>query len=221
MHPTVKVALLWLGFAGSHMILSHVPIRRKLVQRLGEQPFRGLYSLVSFVFFVPLVWSYASAKHSGPWLWSISVGPVLQLFLNAAMGIAFILLAASFVQPSPASVVPGKPSAHGALRITRHPLFMSFVIFGLVHLVGNGSTTDVVFFGGFVLFTLVGAWHQDRRKLAEGTPGYREFCKEAPFLPFTGPQTATGIGELSPLVIAAGVALTIVVRYFHASWFGG
>jgi uncharacterized membrane protein len=144
MHPTVKVALLWLGFAGSHMILSHVPIRRKLVQRLGEQPFRGLYSLVSFVFFVPLVWSYASAKHSGPWLWSISVGPVLQLFLNAAMGIAFILLAASFVQPSPASVVPGKPSAHGALRITRHPLFMSFVIFGLVHLVGNGSTTDVV-----------------------------------------------------------------------------
>jgi uncharacterized membrane protein len=145
----------------------------------------------------------------------------LQSFLNGIMAVAFILLAASFVQPSPASVVPGKPIPHGALRITRHPLLMSILIFGLVHLVGNGSTTDVVFFGGFVAFTAVGAWHQDRRKLAEGAPGYREFCEEAPFLPFTGPRTAAGIGELSPLVIAAGIGLTVVVRYFHASWFGG
>ena len=58
MSPLTTIVLLWLGFAGSHLLLSTLPVRRRLVTRMGEQPFRGLYSLVAFAFFVPLVLTY-------------------------------------------------------------------------------------------------------------------------------------------------------------------
>src|SRR5437870_4695038 len=124
--PTAQVALLWLGFAGSHLVLSSLPVRQRIVTRLGEGPFRGLYSLVAFAFFV-----------------------------------------------------------------------------------------------GFVAFALVGAWHQDRRKLALGVPGFRAFHEATPFLPFTGRDTLRGLRELSPAVMVAGIAAAAVVRYYHAAWFGG
>ena len=36
MSPTVWIVLLWLGFAGSHMVLSSVRLRPLLVEQLGE-----------------------------------------------------------------------------------------------------------------------------------------------------------------------------------------
>jgi len=117
--------------------------------------------------------------------------------------------------------VPGDPTPRGVYRITRHPLVMSIALFGALHLLPNGSTADVAFFGGFVAFALAGAWHQDRRKLALGVPGFRAFYEATPFLPFTGRDTLRGLRELSPVVVGAGIAATAVVRYFHAAWFGG
>jgi uncharacterized membrane protein len=221
MTPALSVLLLWLGFAGSHLLLSSMSVRQRLIGRLGELPFRGLYSLVALAFFVPLVRIYFRSKHSGPWLWAIAIGPVLTVLIYVGMGIAFTLLLSGLIRPSPASVVAGAAKASGAFRITRHPVLMGFALFGLLHMIPNGSATDVAFFGGFVLFTLVGTWHQDQRKLASGTPGFREFYAATPFLPFTGGHVLQAIREMGPLLIGAGVVVTVVVRYFHSSWFGG
>jgi uncharacterized membrane protein len=210
----------WFLFGGSHMVLSSWSVRQPLVARLGEGGFRGLYSAVAFACFIPLVWTYFVSKHAGPLLWALPDSLALRWCVYAAMGVAFTLLAASFVRPSPAAVVPGPSTPRGASRITRHPLLMSLAIFGLAHLLLNANATDVAFFGGFVLFSPLGAWHQDQRKVATGVAGYREFRDSTPFLPFTGAETLQGIRELGP-VIAAGVVLTMIVRYFHHSWFGG
>jgi uncharacterized membrane protein len=98
---------------------------------------------------------------------------------------------------------------------------MGIALFGLMHLLPNGSTADVAFFGGFTAFALVGAAHQDHRKLVTGAPGFREFHAATPFLPFTGPKTLRGVRELLPAVAGTGIVAMIAVRYFHASWFGG
>src|SRR5438128_4010661 len=219
--PTALVVLLWLGFAGTHLVLSSLPVRQRIVARLGEGPFRGLYSLVAFAFFVPLVRTFFAHKHAGRWLWLVERGTGLRWAIYAGMGLAFVMLVASLVRPSPAGVVPGDPTPRGVYRITRHPLVMSIALFGALHLLPNGSTTDVAFFGGFVAFALAGAWHQDRRKLALGVPGFRAFYEATPFLPFTGRDTLRGLRELSPVVVVAGIAATAVVRYYHAAWFGG
>ena len=220
MSATAMILGWWLAFAGSHWVLSSLAIRRPLVEKLGENGFRGLYSIVAFATFVPLVWTYFGHKHEGPLLWAVPHTLATRWIVYVLMGAAFVLLTASFVKPSPAGVVPGPANPVGAFRITRHPLLMAFAIFGLAHLLLNGSAADVAFFGGFVLFSPLGAWHQDQRKLAMGTPGYAEFHRATPFLPFTGPETVRGIRELGP-VIAIGIVVTAVVRYFHGSWFGG
>jgi uncharacterized membrane protein len=137
------------------------------------------------------------------------------------MGVAFILVVASLLRPGPAGIVPGSATPHGVYRITRHPQNMGIALFGLLHLLPNGTAADLAFFGGFALFGAVGSWHQDRRKLAVGVPGFAAFWKDTPFWPFTGRETLLGLRELSPLVVALGIGLTVLVRYFHPRWFGG
>ena len=221
MVATVVILLLWLGFAATHIGLSSTPLRQRLVARLGENPFRGVYSLISFAFFVPLIWVYFTHKHAGPWLWALARGVPLLLVMYIGMAVTFVLVIGSLVRPSPGAVVPGSATPRGVQRITRHPLFMGLALFGLLHLLPNSSTADIVFFGGFPIFSLIGGWHQDQRKLADGPASYREFYQSTPFLPFTGAATLGGIREISPAIIAGGILGTIVVRHFHAAWFGG
>ncbi len=221
MSPTLAIVGLWLGFAGSHMILSSDPLRRNLVARLGAGPFLGLYSLVALAFFVPLVRTYFAHKHAGPLLWSIPLGTPLRTAIYLAMAAAFVLMVAGLVRPSPAGIVPGDPTPHGAQRLTRHPLFMGLGLFGLLHLIPNGNAADVAFFAGFPIFAVLGCRHQDRRKLVSGPPGFAGFYRETPFLPFTGSETIKGIRELGPVVVLGGVGVTALLRYFHPAWFGG
>ncbi len=221
MAPELEIALLWVAFAVTHMSLSSLPVRRRLVATLGEGPFQGLYSVVALAIFVPLVWIFFAHKHAGRWLWVIPRGPALRWPMYLGMGIAFVLMVASFVRPSPAGVVPGKARVEGVYRLTRHPLFMALAIFGALHMLPNGSAADVAFFGGLAAFALVGAWHQDRRKLALDVPGFRRFHAGTPFLPFTGREALRGLGELSPAVVAAGILTAALVRWFHPRWFGG
>jgi uncharacterized membrane protein len=220
MSPTAAIVTLWLAFAGTHMALSSSGIRERLVRAVGGNAFAGLYSLIALVLFVPLVRTYFAHKHAGPLLWSIPVGPALRGAIYLAMAVAFVLMVAGLVRPSPANLVPGDTTPRGALLITRHPLFMGLGLFGLLHLIPNGNAADVAFFGGFPLFAVVGCWHQDRRKLVSGPPGYPEFYRETPFLPFTGSRTGEGIRELGPLLILGGAAVTALLRYFHPMWFG-
>jgi uncharacterized membrane protein len=221
MAATIVILILWLGFAGSHLVLSSTQVRALLVERFGEDRFRLLYSLLALAFFIPLVWVYFTHKHAGWWLWGTPRGALMFWTVSLGMAVAFVLLVAGLARPSPASIAPGDPITNGVYRITRHPVFMALAIFGLMHLLANGSAADIVFFGGFVVFSLVGGRHQDQRKLASDDARYSGFYAATPFLPFTGSATLQGIKELHPAVLATAIVLTVIVRYFHVSWFGG
>jgi len=221
MSPTLEIALLWLAFIATHIGLSSDRMRPRLVGVIGAGPFMLLYSLVALVIFIPLVRNYFTYKHVGPWLWQLPRGPVLEWTLILGMGVAFILLVGGLIRPSPAMMIPGGNEARGVQRITRHPITMAVVVFALLHLLPNGAASDLVFFGGFIVFGLLGARHQDQRKLASGGESFRRFYDETPFLPFTGRETLRGLRELGLVVPALGIMFTIVVRYFHATWMGG
>jgi uncharacterized membrane protein len=94
---------------------------------------------------------------------------------------------------------------------------MGLSLVGWLHLPMNGSTADVAFFGGLALFPLVGAWHQDQRKLAAGDAAFRAFHAATPFLPFTGRETLRGLRELPPVAAALGIALALGARWLHGS----
>ena len=51
-----------------YMGLSSLPIRGRLVARLGEGAFLGLYSVIALAIFIPLVRTFFAHKHAGRWL---------------------------------------------------------------------------------------------------------------------------------------------------------
>jgi len=217
---------LWLGFAGTHLVLSSSRLRPALVARLGLQPFLGLYSVVALGFFVPLVWLYFTHRHAGPLLWT-TIGPpdAARAVNHVLMAAALVLLVGSFVPGSraPSGMIPAGPqAARGLLRVTRHPLFAGLGLFGVAHLLVNGNLGDVVFFAGFPLFAWIGARHQDERK-TRGVAGYAELVRTTSIVPFGAIVTARqrlAWRELPLVAVAAGLGLTVILRVYHDELFG-
>lgn len=215
MSVTTQIALLWLAFIATHLGLASVRVEPRLRARLGDVPFLGLYSLVALAIFVPLMWLYFGNRHAGPWLWTIPVGPLLRVALYAAMALATVLAVGALIRPSPAAVAPGKAEVVGIYRITRHPLVLGLALVWALHLIPNTSSADVAFFGGFLAFSLAGAWHQDARKLHAPPPGFAAFHAATPFLPFTRAGALRGLAEIPVLVWAIGVAVALAIRWVH------
>lgn len=228
MSVAICLALLWAAFAGSHLVLSSTRMRPVLRARLGEQGFRGVYSLVALATFVPLVWVFAMHKHAGPLLWMTLGPPEIARALNhVVMAIALILLASSLLPANAApsamqSLPAGIARVRGVTRITRHPTLMAFALFGVAHLLVNGNLGDVVFFAGFPIFGWIGAHHQDAR-MAHERAGYRNVIAHTSIVPFaavvTGRQSLI-VRELPVAGVAAGLVLAVVLRTFHPVLFG-
>lgn len=225
MSTPLAIGLLWLLFAATHMGLSSLRLRPRLVAALGERAFQGLYSLLALAIFVPLVWFYLGHRHEGALLWVTAPGALGRWALYVLQGVAWSLVAAGLVQPSPVAL--GVPEAQrprearGIHRVTRHPVFMGFGLAGALHLVspGNGFASDVAFWIGFPLFAVVGSLHQDRRKLATGGEAYHAWHRGTAFLPFTGRESLRGLGELPAFAIPLGIALAVGLRWLHGPLF--
>ncbi|MEM7412556.1 MAG: NnrU family protein [Myxococcota bacterium] len=221
MSTPALIALLWLLFAITHVGMSSLRWRPRLVAALGEGPFRGLYSLVSLVIFVPLVSIYLGDRHSGAYLGSLAGLPGMRPVMYVGMGLALTLMVGGLRSPAPTSFLPGPAEARGVLRVTRHPLLMGLGLFGLLHLaVVAVNTAELAFFGGFPLFVALGCWHQDQRKLAEGDADFGRFHAATPFLPLPTPAAVVAAVREQPLEVGIGIAATVGLRFLHPVWFG-
>jgi len=220
MTASVTILLLWSAFAATHIGLSGDRLHPRLIARLGERGFLGLFSLISLATFAPLVAVYFHHKHAGPLLWDLGEVPGMLWLMHLGMVLALVLVVWGGAQPSPASMLPGKAEVKGVFRITRHPLFMGLGLFGLLHLLATPvNASELVFFGGFPLFTLAGCRHQDQRKLVTLGDEFKRFYEQTPFLPGSRRGFLRGIAE-QPIPVAIGIGVTIVLRYFHAGLFG-
>jgi uncharacterized membrane protein len=216
----LTIAALWIAFGATHMILSSVRLRPKLVERLGDAGFLGAYSLVALGIFVPLVVVYLRARHSGPLLWYLGALPGMRGLVYAGMGLAFALVVAGNTRPSPASLAGGRPDPVGVLRVTRHPLFMGVGLFGLLHLLAVPvNAAELAFFAGFPIFAVLGCRHQDQRRLASGDPRFRAFHAATPFLP--SPAGLPAAVRADGIALGAGVVLAAILRWLHPVMFGG
>lgn len=225
MKESVVLLLLWVLFDGSHTLLSSSRVRPKLVAALGERGFWGVYSVIAVTTFVPLCVYYGLHKHAGPQLWVTLFPYMLARDMNILfMLLSFGLFAGGLLARPPSSLLAsGTPQAYGVTRITRHPVFASFFLLGLAHFLMNGVLSDVVFFGGLVVYAWLGAWHQDVRKSAD-IPGYEEFRLSTSFLPFgaiVSRRQPVPFGELRWGMIVIGLIAFYLVRAFHPSIFGG
>lgn len=221
MEAAAWVAALWVAFGATHVGLSSAMLRPRLLASLGERGFGALYSMLALATFVALVWVYATHRHAGPPLWALGALPVVRWIAYAGMALAFALIAAGVARPSPAALGGGKPRVSGALRITRHPVFMGLALFGLMHLLmAPVNASELAFFGGFPLFVLLGARHQDRRKLQTGGETFRSFYRDTAFLPFSRPAGSLAALREDRVAVLIGLGAAVLMRALHPLLFG-
>jgi uncharacterized membrane protein len=226
MDPTALIAFWAVAFVASHLVISSAAVRPRMVAGLGEMPYRGVYSLVAFATFIPLTFAFARHKHAGPLLWYLRDIAPLRWLTWLLMLAALILLVASLINPNPGALgAPGIAGApRGVLKVTRHPNFVAFILFGFAHLLMNGWAGDVVFFGTFPAIGILGGLHQDRRKLREIGEPYRQFKAQTSFIPFAAILSGRQRWQRSDLpwlAIGVGAALTVVIFVVHPIIFGG
>jgi uncharacterized membrane protein len=223
----VGLIALWAAlFLAGHFILSSDPVRGTIAGKLGEQPFRGIYSLAALGTFIPLVIVFARHKHAGPMLWYLRSVEPLRWLVWLMMLAALIMWVASLLTPNPAALgAPHNPTPRGILKLTRHPGFVAFAIFGFAHMLMNGWAGDLVFFGTFPVLGILGALHQDRRKLRSMGEGYRRFVEQTSLVP--GAALLSGRQRYDPgkdtplLAIGIGAVLTVILLAIHPWAFGG
>jgi uncharacterized membrane protein len=180
----VGLSLAVLSFVGSHELLSH-PLRRPLVERVGERGFLLLYSLVAFATFAWIVVEFRAAP--GDLLW---VAPPWVWWLGAAMMfVAAVLFVGSLTSRNPAltgagGLLANRPDPQGVLCITRHPMMWSFALWATVHAAVAGRGAVLILAAGIAFLSLFGAAMQDRKKAAVYGEGWRDWQSKTSFLPF-------------------------------------
>lgn len=215
----LSILFWWSAFALTHIVLASARLRPQLVQLMGLPLFVVFYSAVAFGTFIPLVSVYLDHRHAGPLLWNLGGVPGIHPAMLLLSGLFFAATIAGLLQPSPLGNTPGaRPHAYGLTRITRHPAFMALGLWGLSHTLLNSYLTDVLFFGGFFAFALLGCWHQDQRKRALQGEKLSGFFAETSFLPFgaiLGGRNRLVWRELPLWGFAAGVAASAVAYWLH------
>lgn len=117
--------------------------RDRLVQRLGEGPWKGLYSLIALAGFVLIVIGYGQAREAPVLLYTLPTG--FRHLAALLMLPVFVLLAAAYL--------PGRIQ-----RTARHPMLLAVKLWALAHLLAQSATggtlADVLLFAGFLAWAV-------------------------------------------------------------------
>ena len=163
--------LLWIGL---HLIpVAATGPRQSLIDKLGENGYKGIFSLLMLSAMGLMVMGWRGATPSQLYI----PGPELRWAALGLNAVAFILLAAT-----------RRPSRIG--RVVRHPQLTGVLVWAIAHLLANGDSRSLVLFGGFAVWCIIMIVLINRRDGAWVKP-------EAPSL------LADGIGVIAGLVVYA------------------
>lgn len=143
-------------FLGVHSLrIVAEPWRGGVRARLGEQRYKGIYSLVSVAGFVLIIWGYGLARQHPvplwtPQLWARHLASLLTL-------VSFVLLAAANV--------PG----NGIKARLHHPMVIGVKVWAFAHLLANHTLADAVLFGSFLIWAALAFRAARARDRAAGT----------------------------------------------------
>ncbi len=139
-------------FLGVHSVSIVAPMARdRWAGALGENGWKGLYSVLSLAGLVLIVMGYGAAREAPVILYTPPAG--LRHLAALLMLPVFILLLAAYL--------PGRIQ-----RAARHPMLAAVKFWALAHLLANGSLADVLLFGGFLAWAVADRISVKRRAAA-------------------------------------------------------
>jgi uncharacterized membrane protein len=131
--------LIFLGIHSSRIFAETA--RQKFIAQRGENAWKGIYTVVSFIGLGLIVWGYGLARQQPIVLWN---PPVATRHIAALLTlVAFILVASTYFKQS-------------WMRVRfQHPMVLGVKVWALSHLLSNGTLADVLLFGGFLVWAVL------------------------------------------------------------------
>ena len=137
------LAILIIGlvvFIAAHVFVTRRSARAALIARIGLIPYRGLFSLVSIVGLVLIVWGFGRYLHAGyiqvwtppGWMRHVTVTLVL---------IAVVLMVAGYIRGN-------------IYRKLKHPFLAGVKLWALAHLLSNGDLGGIILFGSILCWAV-------------------------------------------------------------------
>ncbi len=137
-------------FAVHSVSIVNEPWRNRVAAKMGEGPWKGVYSLASLAGFALVVWGYGLARQD----------PVVLYLPPAWLRHLAMLLLVPVFPLLLAAYLPGRIQS-----AARHPMLLATKLWAVAHLAANGMLADVVLFGAFLAWAVV-----DRISMKRRTP---------------------------------------------------
>jgi uncharacterized membrane protein len=200
----MRLAILILGlaiFIGTHLFVSLRAQREKLIARIGAGPYKGVFSLVSILGLVLVVYGFSLYRREGliP-VWSPP--DFLRHVTDALMWPAFVFVAAAYL--------PGHIK-----KALQHPMLAGVKVWAFAHLLSNGDLGGIVLFGSILGWAIYDRISLKHRAAAGARPG-----GEADLLPVPPPprdkDTVDGGWKIDAVAVVVGTLVYLAVGFvFH------
>lgn len=229
MTPELTALLIAAGYwVGIHVLVAGSPLRRVLAGKLGEPGFQGMFSLLTLAGLVALVWTYRGAA-------AVGVNFDLWIPTRAAlwapwvvMPFAWLLLIGSVTTPNPTSVGMEKllgrdDPARGVLRVTRHPMLWSFVLWACAHAIANSDVATLVLCAAIALPSLNGMRSIDRKRARRDPAGWERYAAVTSVIPFVaiaGGRNRFVFAEIGVKGVLVALLVTAAVVAAHPYLYG-
>jgi uncharacterized membrane protein len=219
-----QLILAALFFIALHVGVSGTSARGRAIEKLGENVYRAVFSLLSLLGIVWLAHAYRAAGYIETWgqlAWFKPIAAFLML-------VAFLLVVLGMATPNPMAVGGEKllmadEPARGIHRVTRHPFLWGVAVWAFVHLIANGDVASLVLFGSLFVLVFVGMISIDaKRKKACGRhwDSYAAATSIIPFQAIKEGRNMPVIAEFKVWQLVVALVLYLAVMHFHQAWFG-
>lgn len=136
-------------FLGVHSTRIFIPsVRDRMIAQRGEKGWKLTYTLISIFGIVLIVWGYGLARQD----------PIIVYDPPTGMRHLALLLMLPVFPLFAASHSPGYIK-----KTVKHPMLIATMLWGLAHLLANGTLADVLLFGGFLAWAALDLVSASRR----------------------------------------------------------
>lgn len=135
-------------WSAAHLFPAVLPgLRSELSRKLGDGPYRGLFSLVIVAALALIVFGWKSAVPGAVYAPPLATGIVASSLILIGLVLFF------------ASLTPGNIK-----RYIRHPQMTGVVLWGVAHLLSNGDSRSITLFGGLTIWAVLEIVFINRRE---------------------------------------------------------
>ncbi len=226
--PMTRMAIAAAFWILLHVVMAGSPLRWAIAGRIGENAFRALFSVLSFIGIVGLAIAYRHATSAESFYGMRLVEPWMMWTPPVLMVPAVIFFVGSLSQPNPTMVMGERhladaDPARGVFRITRHPMLWSFLLWAFGHFVANGDLASALLFGSIMIVAAAGMGSIDRKQARRDPEGWRRFASMTsvvPFLAILAGKNRLVMSEIGWSRIGLAAALYVAIVAVHRLVFG-